>query len=338
VAVSDEPRHASNDLAMAKFILKKLAEGCSVLLIVLAVAFTLFQFAGDPVASMAGQDSSLATRMRIRKELGMDRPVPLQFMRYVTRAVRGDFGMSYQHGRPVMELIGTRLSATLELSLSAGILALIMGVAMGVFVSTRRGGTTSRAVELLTLTGISLPPFVVALALTMLFAVELGWLPAFGRGEVISLWGWDTGLLTASGRKSLVLPVLSLSVFQIALILRLTRTQMMGVLRQDYIRFAVARGLPAIRIHYLHALKNALPPVVTVAGLQVGSIIAFSVVTETIFQWPGVGLLFIQAVTFADFPLIAGYLAVVSMMFLIINFMVDVVVRALDPRFSLKGT
>ncbi|TQI65282.1 peptide/nickel transport system permease protein [Bosea sp. AK1] len=320
----------------AKLMLK-LGEGLAVVFVVLAVAFVLFQYAGDPVAGLVGQDTDLAARAALRNALGLNDPLWEQFGRYVWRALQGELGFSYQYKKPVMSLIFERLPATLELSLLAGFASLAIGLAAGVFASIYQGKMRARAVELAAVGGISLPPFVVSLLLILVFAAELKVLPAFGRGETVRVAGWETGLLTSSGRSSIILPMLSLIIFQVALVMRLTRAQMVGILAKDYIRFSKARGLPDHLIYLKHALRNALPPVLTVAGLQLGSIIAFSVVTETVFQWPGVGLLFIQAVTFADFPLMAGYLFVVSILFVLINLITDAVVLFVDPRSRRAG-
>ena len=317
---------------MTVFLLRRLAQAVLVLLSVGLIAFMLFRYVGDPVVSMVGQDATPEQRAQLRADLGLDQPFPLQFARFVAQAVQGEFGLSLRQGRKVSSLIIERLPATLELALVAAVLALVVGVPMGVYAALRRGRASAQALMLFSLLGVSLPTFLIGILLILVFAVWLNWLPSFGRGELVSVGAWQTGLLSVDGWRHLVLPAVTLSVFQLTLIMRLVRAEMLEVLRTDYIRFARARGLSDRVVHFRHALKNTLVPVITITGLQLGSLIAFSIITETVFQWPGMGLLFIQAVQFADIPVMAAYLCLIALIFVVINIAVDLLYVVVDPR------
>ncbi len=323
---------------MVAFVLRRLAQALLVMLAVGLIAFALFRFVGDPVLFMLGQDATPEDRARMTRDLGMDRPFYVQYASFVGRAVRGEFGLSLRQLRPVSTLIRERLPATLELSLAAALLALVAGIPMGVYTALRRGSWLSQLLLAVSLVGVSLPTFLIGILLILVFAVNLGWLPSFGRGETVALGWWSTGLLTVSGLKALILPAITLGLFQMTLIMRLVRSEMLEVLRTDYIKFARARGLSDRAIHFGHALKNTLVPVITVTGLQLGSIIAFAIITETVFQWPGMGLLFIQSVTFADVPVMAAYLCLIALFFVLINLVVDLLYYAVDPRLRLDRT
>jgi peptide/nickel transport system permease protein len=316
------------------FILRRLAQSVVVLLVVGLISFAMFRFVGDPVNQMVGVDTPIAQREQIRRELGLDKPVVLQFAAYLGRALHGDFGISYQFRQPVAQLIGERMPATLELAAAASALALLLGIPLGVLTALGRGSWPASAVMALSLVGVSLPTFLTAILLRYVFSVSLGWLPSYGRGDVVSLGLWTTGFLTGSGLKALVLPAVTLALFQLTLIMRLVRAEMLEVLRTDYIRFARARGLPDRTVHFGHALKNTLVPVITVVGLQIGSIIAFALITEYVFQWPGMGLLFLGAVQNVDVPIMAAYLMLVAALFVAINLVVDVLYAVVDPRLS----
>jgi peptide/nickel transport system permease protein len=320
---------------MIAFVIRRLFQSILVMLTVALVAFLLFRYVGDPINSMVGQDTSVQDRERLRQELGLNDPAVVQFGRFVGRAVRGNFGVSYQYARPVGDLIAERLPATLELSLVAALLALAVGLPMGVYTGLRPASVLSRLFLAVSLIGVSLPTFLIGILLILVFAVILGWLPSFGRGAVVALGWWTTGLLTVSGLKALVLPAITLALFQMTLIMRLVRAEMLEVLRTDYIKFARARGLPNRIVHFGHALKNTLVPVITITGLQLGSIIAFAIITETVFQWPGMGLLIVQAIGFADIPVMSAYLVLVAFFFVVINLVVDLLYYAVDPRLRL---
>lgn len=302
------------------------------MLVVGLIAFSLFQYVGDPVSIMLGQDATDADRRRLTQELGLDQPFVVQFYHFVTNAVQGDFGISLRQGQKVSSMLLARLPATLELSFAAAIIALVVGIPLGVFTALRRKGWASNAVLAFSLLGVSLPTFLIGILLILVFSVHLGWLPSYGRGEVVRIGWWSTGLLTLNGWKHLILPAITLSLFQLTLVLRLVRSEMLEVLRADYIKFARARGLTKRAIHFGHALKNTLVPVITITGLQLGGIIAFAIVTETVFQWPGMGLLFIQAVQFVDIPVMAAYLCLIALIFVVINLIVDLLYFAVDPR------
>ena len=321
---------------MGVFVVRRLAQAVLVMLTVALVSFALFQFVGDPVANLLGQDATPQQREQLRADLGLDRSVPAQFIGFVGHAVQGEFGLSLRQGRQVSALIAERLPATLELSLVAAVLALALGIPLGVYAALRRGHWDAQLLMAVSLIGVSLPTFLIGIGLIGVFSVSLNWLPSFGRGEVVQLSAWSTGLLTADGWRHLLLPAVTLAVFQLTLIMRLVRAEMIDVLRTDYIRFARARGLTNRAIHFGHALKNTLVPVITITGLQLGSLIAFAIITETVFQWPGMGLLFIQAVQFADIPVMAAYLCLIALIFVVINLAVDLLYFAVDPRLRIE--
>ncbi|MBO9409710.1 ABC transporter permease [Shimia sp. R9_1] len=322
---------------MLTYVIKRVLQSALVLLIVGLVAFSMFRFVGDPIDNMLGQERTDADISRLRAELGLDEPFPLQYYKFLEGAVQGDFGVSYRQGRPVGEILLERAPATLELAAVSGFLAISIGIGLGVFTAIRRDGFMANAIMSVSLIGVSLPTFLIGILLIYLFSVELGWLPSFGRGDVVKIGWWSTGLLTATGLKAIILPAITLGLYQMTLIMRLVRSEMLEVLRQDYVRFARARGLKARTVNFRHALKNTLVPVITVTGLQLGSIIAFAIITETVFQWPGVGLLFINAIQFVDIPVMAAYLMLISVMFVAINLIVDLLYFAIDPRLRTDG-
>jgi peptide/nickel transport system permease protein len=320
---------------MLAFVIRRLVQAAIVMLVVAFVAFSLFQYVGDPVLAMVGQDATPEQREELRRDLGLDQPFYVQFGRFVGNAAQGEFGLSYRQGRKVSTLLRERLPATLELSLAAAALALFVGIPMGVYTALRRKGLLSNVFLAVSLIGVSLPTFLIGILLILVFAVTLGWLPSYGRGETVTLGWWTSGFFTADGWKHLVLPSITLCLFQMTLIMRLVRSEMLEVLRTDYIKFARARGLSDRAVHFGHALKNTLVPVITIAGLQLGAIIAFAIITETVFQWPGMGLLFIQAVQTADIPIMAAYLCLIALVFVVINLVVDLLYFAVDPRLRM---
>ena len=320
---------------MLVYIIRRVAQSALVLLVVGLAAFSMFRFVGDPVENMLGQERTAADIEHLREQLGLDQNFIVQYYRFLEGAVQGNFGVSYRQGRPVAEILIERAPATLELATVSGILAIVFGIALGVFTAIRRDGWIANGIMSASLIGVSLPTFLIGILLIYIFSVELGWLPSFGRGETVQVGNWSTGFLTSSGLKALVLPSITLGLYQMTLIMRLVRSEMPEVLRQDYIRFARARGLRSRAINFRHALKNTMVPVITVIGLQLGSIIAFAIITETVFQWPGVGLLFINAVQFVDIPVMAAYLMLISVMFVTINLIVDMLYFFIDPRLRL---
>ncbi len=317
---------------MLAFIVQRLLQAVVVMASVAFIAFLLFQYVGDPVVFLLGQDATAEQIRQMRADLGLDQPFFVQYVHVLFNAVQGEFGLSLRQGTKVSTLIVERFPATLELALAAAVLALAIGIPMGVYAALRRGNFLSQVFMTISLLGVSLPTFLIGILLILVFAVVLGWLPSFGRGEVVKLGSWTTGLLTAKGWQHIILPAVTLAVFQLTLIMRLVRAEMLEVLRTDYIKFARARGLSNRAIHFGHALKNTLVPVMTITGLQLGGLIAFAIITETVFQWPGMGLLFIQAVTFADIPVMAAYLCLIALIFVVINLIVDLLYFVVDPR------
>jgi peptide/nickel transport system permease protein len=317
---------------MLRFLSTRLWNGLLVMIGVSFVSFLLFSYIGDPVNNLLGETATVAQKEALRASLGLDQSLIVRFFKYIGLAVRGEFGISYRNLEPVGQLLMSRVPATLELSLCAAVLALGVGIPMGVYAGIKRHSWLSQTMQVVSLIGISVPSFLTGIILILVFSVELNWLPAYGRGDVVRLGGWSTGFLSVSGWKSLVMPSITLALFQLTLFMRLVRSEMMEVLRTDYIKFARARGVADRSIHFHHALKNTLIPVITVAGLQLGSLIAFSIITETVFQWPGMGLLIIQAITFGDIPVIAAYLMLIALLFVIINAVVDLLYFQVDPR------
>ena len=321
---------------MLVFILRRLMQAVVVMFAVAFIAFMLFQYVGDPVTNLLGQDATQEQRDLLRKDLGLDDPFPVQFATFIGNAVQGEFGLSLRQGRKVSTLIAERFPATLELAVAAAVIALGVGLPLGVYAALRRGRFGSQLVMTLSLLGVSLPTFLIGILLILVFSVTFKMLPSFGRGDTVALGSWTTGLLTVDGWKHLILPAITLSVFQLALIMRLVRAEMLEVLRTDYVKFARARGLQDSAVYFGHALKNTLVPVITITGLQLGSLIAFAIITETVFQWPGMGFLFIQAVQFADIPVMAAYLCLIALIFVIVNLVVDLLYFAVDPRLRIE--
>ncbi len=319
---------------MGAFIFRRLIQAVVVMVAVAFVAFLLFQYVGDPVVFLLGQDAKPEQIRQLRADLGLDQPFFVQFWHFLVNAAQGEFGLSLRQGQKVSRLLGERFPATFELSIVAAALALLVGIPMGVYAALRRGSFMSQLFMTVSLLGVSLPTFLIGILLILIFSVLLGWMPSFGRGETVQLGWWSTGLLTRDGWVHIVLPAITLAIFQLTLIMRLVRAEMLEVLRTDYIKFARARGLSDRAIHFGHALKNTLVPVMTITGLQLGGLIAFAIITETVFQWPGMGLLFIQAVTFADVPVMAAYLCLIALIFVIINLVVDMLYVVVDPRLS----
>ncbi|NOD65622.1 MULTISPECIES: ABC transporter permease [unclassified Ruegeria] len=322
---------------MLSYIIRRVAQSALVLFVVGLVAFSMFRFVGDPIDNMLGQERTMEDVERLRAQLGLDQPFPVQYVKFLQEAVQGNFGVSFRQGRPVAEILAERAPATLELALVSAVFAIVLGIALGVFTAIRRDGFAANFIMSASLIGVSLPTFLIGILLIYVFSVELGWLPSFGRGEVVDLGWWNTGLLTSSGLKALILPAITLGLYQMTLIMRLVRSEMLEVLRQDYIRFARARGLSDRTINFRHALKNTMVPVITIIGLQLGAIIAFAIITETVFQWPGLGLLFINAIQFVDIPVMAAYLMMISVIFVTINLAVDILYAFIDPRLRVSA-
>ena len=321
---------------MLAFIIRRLLQSIMVMLAVGFIAFSLFNFVGDPVSLMLPPEATSADRDEVRKNLGLDAPFHVQFVKFIGNALQGNFGISLRLGRPVSQLLIERLPATLELAMTAALIGLFVGIPIGVYTALKRNSVIAKVLLTSSLIGVSLPNFLIGIFLILIFAVWLGWLPSFGRGDVTQLGLWSTGFLTSTGLKALILPATTLGLFPVTLIMRLVRSEMLEVLRTDYIKFARARGLTNNAVHFGHALKNTLVPVITITGLQLGGLIAFAIITETVFQWPGMGLLFIQAVQFADIPVMAAYLCLIGLIFVVINLMVDMLYYTVDPRLRIS--
>jgi peptide/nickel transport system permease protein len=320
---------------MLAYVIRRLLQSTLVMAAVAFVAFALFTYMGDPVNSMVAPDATLEQREQLRHVLGLDQPFYVQFLIFLKNELTGNFGNSFRIGQPVASIIAERLPATLELVFVAAMFALLVGVPCGVYTGLNRHGALSRVMLTISLIGVSLPTFLIGILLILIFAVYLGWLPSFGRGQVVALGWWSTGFLTKSGLRSLILPGITLGLFQTTLFMRLVRAEMLEVLRTDYIKFARARGLSERAINFGHALKNTLVPVITIAGLQIGGLIAFAIITETVFQWPGMGLLFISAIQFVDVPVMSSYLVLVALFFVVINLIVDLLYYVVDPRLRI---
>ena len=323
---------------MTAYIIQRVFQAIAVMVVVALVSFMLFNFVGDPVDNMVGQEASYEERVAMRDSLGLNDPFIIQFGRFLVNAVQGEFGISYRLQRPVATLISERMPATLELVGMSALLSILLGVPLGIYTGIRRNAISSKVILTLSLVGVSLPTFVIGILLIYLFSVILGVLPSFGRGEATQIGWWSTGFLTISGWKAILMPSVTLALFQMTLILRLVRSEMLEVMRTDYIKFARARGLSNRMVNFGHAFKNTLVPVITIIGINVGSLIAFSIITETVFQWPGMGFLFIQAVGFADIPVMAAYLVLVAVIFVMINLLVDILYFVVDPRLRVDRT
>jgi peptide/nickel transport system permease protein len=320
------------------YLVKRIFQSVIVMLAVALLSFLLFRFVGDPISGLVGQDTSIAEREIIRESLGLNDPFYMQFFQFIGNAAQGDFGQSWFWKKPVHELIASRLPVTLELVFVSTIIAMVMGVLLGVMTAIYRYHWSARLLLTVSLVGVSLPTFLIGIGLIYLFSVILGWLPSFGRGETVDLGGWNTSLLSLDGWAHIIMPAFTLSLFQMTLVLRLTRTEMLETLQTDFIKFARARGLGKGTVYYRHALRNTLVPVITIAGLNIGLLVAFSIITETVFQYPGVGLMFLKAVQLVDIPVMSAYLMLVALIFVSINFIVDVLYFVVDPRLRTQTT
>ncbi|MDO4681828.1 MAG: ABC transporter permease [Lautropia sp.] len=317
---------------MIAYLLRRLGQSILVLLAVSFVSFMVFRYLGDPTVSLLGEDATVDEREALIEQLGFNQPVPVQYAHYLGQVLTGDLGISYRFKQPVMQVIAARLPATLELAVAASLFAVVGGIGLGVLTAIRRQAVSSRLIMAVSLVGVSLPTFLIGIGLIYLFSVELRWFPSFGRGELVKVGNWETGLLTSSGLSALILPAITLGFYKLTLIMRLVRAEMLDVLRSDYIRFGRARGLRERSLYYGHALRNTMVPVITIVGLQIGSLIAFAIVTETVFQWPGVGLLFISSIQGVDIPVIAAYLMLIALLYVLINLVVDVLYAWFNPR------
>ena len=315
-----------------RFLLFRLLQAAIVMMGVALVGFLVFQFVGDPVLAMVGQETTIEDREALRERLGLNDPLLVQYVRYLGDAIRGDFGISYSFNREVSEMIADRLPATIELVLLSGVLSLVLAIPAGVYTGIRRKGGFSQAILALSVIGVSIPSFLLGILLILVFSVWLQWLPSYGRGDVAGVLGVQSALFTLDGLKHALMPAFVLCLFQLGVILRLVRAEMLEVLRTDFIRFAWARGLPPRVVYLRHALKNTLVPVVTAIGLQLSSLFAFSIITERVFQWPGMGSLLLHAIGQSDIPLLAAYLVFVGLVFTLSNLVIDAIYVLIDPR------
>lgn len=323
---------------MLSFILRRLLQSIFVMLAVSLIAFSLFRFVGDPVAQMVGQETTIEAQENIRERLGLNDPIITQYSRFISNLAQGEFGFSYRTRQPVSEMILSRMPATLELGFVSLIISLLVGIPAGIYTALKRSGVIANAILIITLVGISVPTFVIGIFLIYIFGVELGWLPTFGRGATVQIGWWETSFLTWDGLKSLLLPGITLGVYQLTLTMRLVRAEMQDVLKTDFIKFATARGINYHSLYLNHAFRNTLVPVVTIIGLQLGGIIAFSIVTESVFQWPGMGLLFLDSIRYVDIPVMSVYLVLIALMFVIINLLVDILYFVIDPRVRVRSS
>jgi peptide/nickel transport system permease protein len=322
---------------MLVFIIRRLLQTFLVLAVTSLLVFGGLFVVGDPVEVLVSPDADQIEKDRSRKAMGLDKPLVAQYGIFVTNAVQGDLGKSFVFGRPAIDVIVERLPATLELALVAMVLSVLMGIPLGLYAGLKPDSLAAKAIMAISIVGFSLPTFWVGLLLIMLFAVQLGWLPASGRGPVteflgiqLSIWHWD-------GLKYALLPALNLALFKLSLIIRLTRAQVRENVLLDYIKFARAKGLKRSRVLGVHLLKNILIPLVTVIGLELGSVIAFAIVTESIFAWPGMGKLVIDSIFQLDRPVVVAYLMITVFMFIIINLFIDILYSILDPRVRLDA-
>jgi peptide/nickel transport system permease protein len=320
-----------------RLITRRLAQSLFVMAIVSLLAFSLFRFVGDPVSQMVGTETSIEDRERVRESLGLNESVVVQYGRFVQRIVSADFGYSYRTRQPIGEMILSRLPATAELAFASLVISLVLGIPAGIYTAIRRRGFVANTILFVTLVGISVPTFVIGIFLIYIFGVQLGWLPTFGRGDTVALGRWSTNFLSIDGWRSILLPAMTLGVYQLTLTMRLVRSEMQGVLKTDYIRFARARGINYRSLYLNHALRNTMVPVVTIVALQFGGVIAFSIVTESVFQWPGLGLLFLDSIRYVDIPVMATYLVLIALMFVVLNLLVDLAYALIDPRVRITG-
>lgn len=323
---------------MLSFLLRRLIQAFFVLLTISFVSFWVQGNLGDPVQQMVGQSVSLEQREVIRQQLGLNDPVLEQYGRFLWRALHGDLGISYYYKMPTLSVIFSKLPATLELSFCALLLVILIATPCGVISAIHPRHLVSRFILFVSTLGLSVPIFIVGILLVYFFAIEWRWLPSFGRGETVELFGfWRSGLVTSDGIAHLILPSISLSIVLIPMFVRLIRAEMLDVLQSDYVRFAWSKGLSARRIYFVHALKNTMLPVITIGGIQAGTLVAYTILTETIFQWPGMGRLFMESVTRVDTPLISAYLIVVGLGFVITNTLVDLIYSFVNPRVRIPG-
>ena len=323
---------------MLGFLARRLVQALIVMFVISLISFSIQDNLGDPLREMVGQSVSEAERQQMRDELGLNDPFLAQYGRFLGKAVQGDLGRSYFFKEPALDVILDKLPATLELVFGATILIIVISIPAGVYAAIRPNSILTRMILGISILGISVPVFLTAIFGIYLFSIELGWLPSYGRGPVIPIWGsWETGFLSWEGFKHLIMPCVALASIMLPLFIRLIRSEMVETLNTEYVKFAKAKGLKKARIYFLHALKNTMLPVVTVGGVQIGTMVAYTILTETVFQWPGMGFLFLEAVNRVDTPLIVAYLIVVGAIFVVVNTFVDLLYGLINPTVRLAG-
>jgi len=323
---------------MFAFIVRRVLQAIIVMLIISFIGFALKQNVGDPVRELTGVSVSAAERDAIREKLGLNDPFLIQYGRFLKGAVlEGNIGQSFFYKKPAMEVILSKAPATIELVLCCSILIVILSIPMGIYSAIYPKRLLSRLIMGLSTIGVSVPIFLIAILLIYVFAIELNWLPSYGRGQTVNVWGWESGLLTLDGLRHLILPTTALTALMLPLFVRLIRSEMMEVLETEYVKFAWAKGLPRVRIWFVHAFKNTLLPVITVGGVQIGTMIAFTILTETVFQWGGLGFLFLEAVERADTSLLVAYLIFVGIIFVVVNTVVDIIYGLVNPMVRITG-
>lgn len=322
---------------MFAFIVKRVTQAIFVMLVISFIGFSIRQQIGDPVRDIVGERVSVEEREALRDKLGLNDPFVMQYARFVGNALRGDLGHSFFFKRPALEVIFDKAPATLELVFVSSLLVILISIPVGVYAAINPLNWFSRLIMGCSIVGVSIPVFLTAILLIYLFSVELQWLPSYGRGDTVNVWGWQTGFLTFDGLKHLILPSIALSSIMLPLFIRLIRSEMMEVLETEYIKFAWAKGLHRWRVWFLHAFKNTLLPVITVGGVQIGIMIAYTILTETVFQWQGMGFMFLEAVERSDTSLLVAYMVVVGALFVVVNTVVDVIYGLVNPMVRVAG-
>ena len=323
---------------MFAFIIRRIIQAIFVMLIISLVGFMIQHNIGDPIRDLVGERVTPAEREVIRDQLGLNDPFYTQYFRFVIKACKGDLGLSFFYKKPALEVIASKAPATIELVIVTALILIVVSIPAGIYAAIYPKSWFSRIVMAASTVGVAIPVFLTAIALIYLFAVELNWLPSYGRGETVNLWGWESGFFTWDGLKHLVLPSASLSSIMLPLFIRLVRAEMMEVLETEYIKFAWAKGLHRQRVWYVHAFKNTLLPVITVFGVQLGILFAFTILTETVFNWHGMGYMFLEAVERSDTSLLVAYLVVVGVIFVVVNTVVDIVYGFVNPMVRIAGT
>jgi len=323
---------------MFAFIVRRIIQAIFVMLVISLVGFVIQHNIGDPIRDLVGERVTPAEREVIRDQLGLNDPFYTQYFRFVKKACKGDLGLSFFYKKPALEVIASKAPATIELVIVTALILIIVSIPAGIYAAIYPKSWFSRIVMAASTVGVAIPVFLTAIALIYLFAVELNWLPSYGRGETVNLWGWESGFFTWDGLKHLILPSASLSSIMLPLFIRLVRAEMMEVLETEYIKFAWAKGLHRQRVWYVHAFKNTLLPVITVFGVQLGILFAFTILTETVFNWHGMGFMFLEAVERSDTSLLVAYLVVVGVIFVVVNTVVDIVYGFVNPMVRIAGT